>query len=100
MPAVNVVRVRVKPGREQDFINAGKAMSTTMKGFRKGSMIKTGDRSYCFIGEWDRFDSIVAARPGMIASLDTMRPMLEDLGQGLGVSDPVSGETVVEIGGR
>jgi len=39
---------------------------------------------------------MAAARPQMIAILDTIRDMLEDLGGGLGVTDPVSGEVVVE----
>jgi len=34
----------------------------------------------------------------MIAMLDTFRDMLEDLGGGLGNTDPVSGEAVVEMG--
>jgi hypothetical protein len=32
----------------------------------------------------------------MIASLDGVRHLLEDLGGGLGVTDPVSGEAVIE----
>jgi hypothetical protein len=32
----------------------------------------------------------------MVGLLDTFRDMLEDLGGGLGVTDPVSGDTVVE----
>ena len=32
----------------------------------------------------------------MIAGLDRFRDMLEDLGGGLGVTDPVSGEVVLE----
>src|SRR5438067_1763457 len=97
MTAFNIVRLRVKPGREQDFINAGKTMSTTMKGFRKGSMIKTGDRSYCFIGEWNSMQDIVNARPEMIRDLDRWRNLLEDLGGGLGVTDAVSGEAISEV---
>jgi hypothetical protein len=96
MTAFNIVRVRVKPGREQDFIKAGKAMATP-KGMRKGSMIKTGDRSYCFIGEWDSMQDIVNARPDMIKDLDRWRDLLEDLGGGLGVTDPVSGEVIGEV---
>ena len=57
---------------------------------------QTGERSYCFIGKWDKFESIVAARPTMISFLDEVRSYLEDLGGGLGVTDPVSGETVAE----
>jgi len=37
------------------------------------------------------------ARPEMIATLDTFRSMLEDLGGGLGVTDPVSGEVVLAL---
>jgi quinol monooxygenase YgiN len=98
MTAFNVVRFRVKPGREDEFIAKHEQMSTrSMKGFLRGSLIKTGDRTYCLIGEWDSFDSIVSARPAMIEILDTFRDTLEDLGNGLGVTDPVSGEVVAEL---
>ena len=97
MTAYNVVRFRVKPGREKEFIAAQKVMGDPMKGFRKGALIKTGDRAYCLIGEWGAMSDIVAARPAMIGLLDTMRPMLEDLGGGLGLTDPVSGEVLVEL---
>ena len=98
MTAYNVVRFRVKPGRDSDFVKKNRDfISEKMKGYRKGALIKTGERTYCFIGEWDKFESIVAARPQMIADLDGMRGMLEDLGGGLGVTDPVSGEAVVEM---
>jgi hypothetical protein len=33
----------------------------------------------------------------MIANLDRMRALLEDLGDGLGVTDPVSGAAAVEL---
>ena len=98
MTAYNSVRFRVKPGMDQAFIDSQKtSMQGPMKGFLGGGLIKTGDRSYCFIGQWKSFDDIVAARPQMIAILDQARPMLEDLGGGLGLTDPVSGPTVAEI---
>jgi hypothetical protein len=97
MTAYNIVRMRVKPGRENDFLDLHKKLDTTsFKGSRKLTVVKTGDRAYCIIGEWDSMDAIVAARPGMIGMLDKFRDMLEDLGGGLGVTDPVSGEAVVE----
>jgi len=96
MSAFNVVRLRVKPGREAEFIDAQRASQPDMPGFRRFVIIKTGDRTYCAIGEWDSYQSIVAARPKMIATLDSFRDMLEDLGGGLGVTDPVSGEAVLE----
>jgi hypothetical protein len=97
MAAFNVVRFRVKPGREAEFIEAQRISRPDFAGFKRFVMIKTGDRTYCAVGEWDSYKSLVAARPKMIARLDAFRDTLEDLGGGLGVTDPVSGESVVEI---
>ncbi|MGM9488523.1 antibiotic biosynthesis monooxygenase family protein [Ideonella sp. YS5] len=95
--AFNIVRFRVKPGREEAFLEAHRRADPTFKGFRRGSLVKTGERSYCMVGEWDSFDSLAAARPQMIALLDTFRADLEDLGGGLGVTDPVSGQVVLDL---
>ena|SRR5688572_3384912 len=99
MSAFNVVRFRVKPGREEEFVAAHQAAAGTKpEGSRRFVLIKTGDRTYCVIGEWESMDHLARARPQMIGMLDTMRDALEDLGGGLGVTDPVSGEAVVESG--
>ena len=100
MKAFNVVRFRVKPGEEERFLDAHRQANVDFAGYRGAAIIKTGERSYCLIGGWDDFDSLVAARPQMIAMLDKVRDTLEDLGGGLGVTDPVSGETVVELPAR
>lgn len=97
MAAFNVVRFRVKPGREQEFIDKHRNAKAAFSGCRKVSLIKTGDRTYCVIGEWDRMEDIVAARSTMIGILDSFRDTLEDLGGGLGLTDPVSGEVIVEL---
>jgi hypothetical protein len=97
MTAFNVVRFKVKPGNEQQFVDAHRKLRPAFKGFLGGSLIKTGDRTFCFVGEWRTFQSIVAARPQMIAFLDGFRDMLEDLGGGLGVTDPVSGQAVAKL---
>jgi hypothetical protein len=96
MTAYNVVRMRVKPGLDAEYIAAHKAMRERFPGARKVAVIKTGDRNYCVIGEWSGMAALVKARPQMIGLLDSFRDMLEDLGDGLGVTDPVSGEAVVE----
>jgi hypothetical protein len=98
MAAFNAVRFRVKPGMEDAFVARHRGAGPNMAGFRRGALVKIGDRAYCMIGEWRSMSDIVNARPTMIAMLDTMRDMLEDLGGGLGVTDPVSGEAVVEMG--
>ena len=97
MTAFNIVRFRVKPGHDEAFIEAHRRADSTFKGFVRGSLVKTGERAYCLVGEWDSFTSLAAARPQMIALLDTLRTDLEDLGQGLGVTDPVSGEVVLNL---
>lgn len=66
-------------------------------GMRRAALVKTGHRTYCIVAEWDDMSSIVGARERMIGLLDRFRDTLEDLGSGLGVSDPVSGEVVVEM---
>ena len=97
MTAFNTVRFRVKPGREQDFIAAHKKAARDWPGMRHANLIKTGDRTYCIIGEWNDMAALADARPDMVATLDSFRDTLEDLGGGLGVTDAVSGEVVVTL---
>jgi hypothetical protein len=98
MSAFNVVRFRVKPGRDQEFLDAHhKAAVEGFPGAQRIALIKTGDNSYCVVGEWKSFDHIAGARPRMISLLDSFRDCLEDLGGGLGVTDPVSGATVFQV---
>jgi quinol monooxygenase YgiN len=98
MPAFNIVRFRVKPGEEQRLIDLHRELRPAFKGFLGGHLVRTGDSTFCVVGEWRNFASIVAARPQMIALLDKLRGLLEDLGGGLGMTDPVSGESVLKLG--
>jgi len=97
MTAFNAVRFRVKAGREQEFLDAHKKVEANWPGLRHANMIKTGERTYCIIAEWSDMDSLAAARPNMIKTLDSFRDTLEDLGGGLGVTDPVSGPVVLPL---
>ena len=94
MTAMNVVRFRTKPGREADFLAAQRDIDADWPGFVGARLIRTGDRSFCLVDDGESMDLRAAARPAMIATLDGLRDMLEDLGGGLGVTDPVSGEVV------
>lgn len=97
MSAFNVVRLRVKPGCEEKFLDEHRKVENTFGGMKRAVLVKTGERAYCFIAEWDSMDSIVNAREQMVGILDRFRDTLEDLGGDLGVTDAVSGETVLEL---
>jgi len=42
-------------------------------------------------------ETLTNARPSMIATLNSFRDTLEDLGNGLGVTDAVSGQVVLTL---
>ena len=91
MTAFNAVRFTLKPGRDEDFLAAHSAVERNWPGLRRANMIKTGEGSYCIIAEWDDMDALAAARPHMIATLDSFRDTLD------GGTDPVSGPVVLEL---
>lgn len=96
MTVMNVVHMRVKPGKEDEFIALHRDMPIeTLKGAVRLSVVKSGERSFIIVGEWDSMAALADARPGMIANLDRLRPLLEDLGGGRGVTEPWSGEVVL-----
>jgi hypothetical protein len=95
MTAFNAVRFRVKPGRDQEFLDAHKVVD--WPGLIHANIIKTGERAYCIIAEWNDMDACIKARPSMIATLDSFRDTLEDLGGGLGVTDPAAGPVVLAL---
>jgi len=97
MTAFNVVRFKVKPGREDAFLDAHRNAAQHWPGMRHANLIKTGDSRYCIIGEWESMDALASGRAQMIATLDSFRETLEDLGSGLGLTDPVSGPVVLSL---
>jgi len=92
MTAFNAVRFKVKAGREQEFLDAHNKVE--WPGLKHANIVKTGERTFCIIAEWADMDAIAGARPSMIATLNSFRDTLEDLGEGRGVTDPVSGPVV------
>ena len=91
---MNVVRSKVKEGKNDEYIKKMKEFFNNMKGTEgliSLKQIQTGINTYCVIGEWQNENAIVKARPKMIASLDTVRPLLDEISPELGVTDPVSG---------
>ena len=97
MSAFNAVRFRVKTGREQDFLNAHRDVGQEWPGLKHANIIKSGEQSYCIIAEWTSAEAMAEARPKMIATLNSFRDTLEDLGGGRGLTDPVSGPVVMSL---
>jgi hypothetical protein len=97
MSSFNVVRFKVKAGREGEFLNAHRDGKANWPGLTRGEIIKTGDRTYCLIGEWPDTAALADARAPMIATLNTFRETLEDQGNGLGVTDAISGSVVLDL---
>ena len=53
MTAFNIVRFRVKPGHERKFIAAHRSLKPGFKGFRGGVLVRTGEHTFCIVGEWE-----------------------------------------------
>ena len=51
MTAFNAVRFRVKPGHEQEFLDAHAKVQRKWAGLLHANIIKTGERTYCIIAE-------------------------------------------------
>lgn len=95
-PAFNVVRFRVKPEHEQEFVDVHRD-SPHLPGMIRFAVVKGSDRRYFVVGKWESMEALGAARAGMIGMLDRFRHCLEDLGNGMGVTAPISGESVLTL---
>ena len=96
MSAFNIVRMRVRPEAIDNYLAFHRSRSLSeLPGMVALNVVQTGDNEFFVVGEWTGMDALAAARPTMIGFLDTFRADLEDLGHGLGVTDPASGEAVV-----
>ena len=82
---MNVVRSKVKEGMK------GTDGLISMK------QIQTGPNNMCIVGEQKDVDSIAKARDKMIAGLDAVRPLLEEISPEQGVTDPISGSVIMEL---
>jgi hypothetical protein len=94
MSFLTSVRVIVKEGQVEKYVDAVGKWKAPLD--MNGYLAQTGDRSFCFTGIFKDKESLVQARPSMIAHLDTVRDNLEEISADLGVTDPVSGPVLVE----
>ena len=91
----NVVRFRVKSGKQQEFEGVF-SKAKTWDGQLLHILAKTGEQTYVAYGLWENEEKMADARPQMIGLLDSTRHLLEELSPELGVTDPVSGTVVFE----
>ena len=96
---MNVVRSKVKRDKKDEHMKKLKEFFDNTRGTEgliSMKLIETGPNNMCIIGEWKDAQSIAKARDKMIAGLDTVRPLLEEISPALGVTDPVSGPVIME----
>jgi quinol monooxygenase YgiN len=96
---MNVVRSKVKQDKKDEYMKKLKEFFDNTRGTEgliSMKLIETGPNNMCIIGEWKDAQSIAKARDKMIAGLDTVRPLLEEISPALGVTDPVSGPVIME----
>ena len=96
---MNIVRSKVKEDKKDEYMKKLQEFFNNMKGtdgLISMKQIQTGPNSMCIIGERKDEQSITKARDKMIAGLDTVRPLLEEISPELGVTDPVSGPVIME----
>ena len=97
---MNVVRSKVKEGMKDEYMKKLQDFFNNMKGTDElisMKQIQTGPNNMCIVGEWKDADSIAKARDKMIAGLDAVRPLLEEISPELGVTDPISGSVIMEL---
>ena len=97
MQVYSVVKFKVKAGEEAAFLDAHRDGKANWPGLERGVIIKTGEQAFCLIGTWTSQEAMAAARPAMIKTLDSFRPLLEDQGGGRGLTDAVSGGVVLDL---
>ena len=96
---MNVVRSKIKEGKKDEYMKKLKEFFNNIKGtdgLISMKQIQTGPNTMCIIGEWKDEQSIAKARDKMIAGLDGVRSLLEEISPELGVTDPVSGPVIWE----
>ena len=93
---MNVVRFKLKSNCVDKYFEV--IAKTSFEGMTQRYIAKTGNYDYCFVGLWKSAEAMAAQRPAMIAHLDEVRGLMEELYPELGVTDPVSGNIVSKVG--
>lgn len=95
MEACNVVRMRVRPEFEAEFLaELDNPCAGLEAGLCHAFLFKTGERTYCLVAQWYSAAAMTAGEVHILNSLDQLRSMLEDLDEDRGAMEPFSGHVV------
>ena len=95
MQHMNIVKFQVKPEQIEDFLTAMRTQPQ-WPGNIEMRVVQTGENKFIGCGLWESKEIMFESMEGMIAWLDTVRPMLEIISPELGVTDPASGPVIIQ----
>ncbi len=95
MSHMNIVKFHVNPEFREDFLKTFEEANLN-DGQISAKLVQIDDNKFCSMGLWDSKDSMDKAMPDMIGFLDTIRHMLDEISEELGVTDPASGPLIME----
>ena len=95
------VRFKVRPGSVDKvrnlFVNYD---ISTLGGALSHEVIEFGEGKFQTTVIWESEQCLADARPELVAFLNTIRADLEELSPELGVTDPISGKLIAELGSK
>ena len=96
MKHMNIVKFVVKPEFVDEYLSSMQDMNL-FNGQISNRLVQTGDRHFCGTGLWESKAAMDAEMANMVAYLNTIRHMLEEISPELGVTDATSGSVIHEI---
>jgi len=88
------VRFVARPGCGDELVGRLGEFSFP-EGLERHMVVSIGGESYCTFALWRQEQDLVNARPALIAFLDSIRHLLQEISPQLGVTDPVSGPVLI-----
>jgi hypothetical protein len=92
---MNLVRCKVKPSHREEYLKKC-SENPKFEGMISSKYVEINLNEFMMVGEWNSSDDIATSRPKMLEFLNSIRHTLEELSPELGVTDPNSGNIVIE----
>ena len=92
------VHFKVNEDNRDAFIAALKTLNPKdYNGAISHQVIDAGNGRFASSIEWENQNALVSVRPDLIKFFDSARPLLEEISPELGLTDPISGEIIIEV---